>query len=269
MKDWPPRLRRLATITLMMIPLIFLILPLYSTLDASYYERYPSLHLRMAAWRDSTHSPWSCAACHVDPGLGGALSFAARAIPAFYSQMVFGPTKSNLLAAPSRRACQSCHTAYRTVSPSGDLLIPHRAHVEVLGINCATCHSSLVHSKNSQGYNSPDMVACLKRCHDGKKATDRCIKCHTQKRVPPNHKLGNWLATHGKRSNEINCGQCHGWAPRLCESCHRKRPSTHAGNWKRLHRVRARARGTKGCLFCHKESFCARCHDRGQFRQKG
>ncbi len=261
-----PRLRRLLRITCLMLPLVFFIIPFFSTLDPAYYERYPTLKNRIEYWRESTHSPWSCAACHVEPGLGGSLSFAARSIPAFYSQLVFGPTKENLLRTPDRHACQSCHTSYRTVSASGDLLIPHRAHVEVLKINCGDCHRNLVHSRNSEGFNTPEMTMCLSRCHDGRKATDRCVKCHTQKEVPPNHKRSDWLATHGDRTNEVNCGTCHGWAPRLCQACHQKLPRTHVGNWKRLHRVRAEKRGTHGCLFCHKPGFCARCHEPGQFK---
>lgn len=263
-----PRPRRLAIIALLLVPIVFLVLPLFSTFQARYYERYPALRERMDNWRQSTHSPWNCAACHLEPGLRSGLAFAARSIPAFYEQLILGPSQSNLLHVPTREACQDCHTAYRTVSPSGDLLIPHRAHVEVLKINCATCHRDLVHSRNNKGYNSPEMEQCMESCHDGRKATDRCLKCHTQKQVPPNHRLGNWLATHGKRTGEINCGTCHGWAPRLCEACHKKRPSTHVGNWKKLHQFRARERG-KGCLFCHKQDFCEKCHDPMELGKKG
>jgi hypothetical protein len=263
-----PRLRRLLKIAAVLLPLVFLILPFFSTLQAEYYDRYPALRSRIENWRRSTHSPWSCAACHVEPGLGPSLSFAARSIPSFYNQLVFGPSKSNLLTPPTTRTCQECHTAYRTVSASGDLLIPHRAHVEVLKIDCVDCHRNLVHSSNSEGFNTPDMSRCMQRCHNGRKATDRCVKCHTQKQVPPNHKHGNWLVSHGKRTEEINCASCHGWAPRLCHACHNRRPRTHAGNWKKLHQFRARERG-QGCLFCHKQTFCARCHDPLDFRQRG
>lgn len=246
-----------------------LVLPVFSTLQPAYYARYPSLSVRMKDWQSSTHAPWSCAACHVEPGVGGLVSFGIRSIPAFYSQLFFGPSQTNLLRTPTRQACQKCHTSYRTVSPSGDLLIPHRAHVEILKLNCADCHQHLVHWPSATGYNAPRMTYCLARCHDGKKATNKCTKCHTQKQVPLSHKASNWLEVHGSRRHEINCGTCHGWAPKLCDTCHRKRPSTHVGNWKRQHQVRAKRLGVKGCLFCHGgRKFCLKCHDASQFNER-
>ena len=62
---------------------------------------------------------------------------------------------------PDRQACQKCHTSYRQVSPNGDLLIPHRAHVQVLKLDCPVCHKDLVHSVNKQGFNRPEMETCL------------------------------------------------------------------------------------------------------------
>ena len=122
-----------------------------------------------------------------NPGADGFLTFAARSIPAFYSQLLSGPDNTNLLKAPSRAACQKCHTSYRQVAPSGDLLIPHRAHVEVLKIECVACHKDLVHSLNRRGFNRPEMERCLEQCHDGDKATNECVKCHTRKQTPASH----------------------------------------------------------------------------------
>ena len=240
---------------------VALVLPVFSTLQPGYYERYPSLRVRMANWRLSTHSKMSCEACHVDPGAAGYLAFAAKSIPSFYSQLMYGPKAANLLSAPSSAACEKCHTIYRQVSPNGDLLIPHRAHVEVLEISCATCHKSLVHSANSQGFNKPEMATCLRTCHNAKQATDQCTKCHTRKEVPENHKQADWLDTHAAKMDSADCGKCHAWSPDFCSECHAKRPASHAGNFKQTHQVRVAARGTKGCDFCHAErTFCKECH---------
>lgn len=257
----PARKRRLAIGLGALALTLVLVWPVISTLQPAYYERYKPLRSRMHSWRNSTHAPVPCISCHVEPGLVSFVVFAARSVPAFYSQLLVGPNETNLLRAPSRRACQQCHTTYRTVSPAGDLLIPHRAHVTVINIDCAECHKNLVHSPNTQGFNAPKMTFCLTACHNGRKAKDKCTACHTQKYVPENHKRPNWLATHSQRTAEVNCGACHGWSPKLCESCHRKRPRTHVGNWRKLHQVRARERG-KGCLFCHGgRKFCLKCHD--------
>lgn len=236
-------------------------LPIYSTLQPAYYSRYPSLRVRMANWRVSTHARIPCSGCHVDPGVKGLATFAVRAIPAFYSQLIWGPKPTNLLRTPDRQACQKCHTSYRQVSSDGDLLIPHRAHVEVLKINCPVCHKNLVHSLNKQGFNKPEMSMCLTTCHNGVKATNKCVKCHTRKRVPDSHRRKDWREIHATQVKTGDCGSCHAWAPDYCTKCHQQRPASHVGNWKKGHAIRAKERGPKGCVFCHGQAFCKKCHD--------
>jgi len=257
----PAKKRRFPTKTVLaLLVIVALGLPVVSTLQPSYYERYPELRGRIENWRKSTHARISCAQCHVDPGAVGFISFAAKSIPAFYSQLILGPRPQNLLSVPSRAACQKCHTDYRQVSPAGDLLIPHRAHVEMLHVNCPVCHKNLVHSLNAAGYNKPEMQTCLTLCHNGVKATNKCDKCHTRKQVPPSHMQADWLDVHPTMVGKINCAQCHAWAPDYCRECHSHRPPSHVGNWKQLHQFRAKAIGTKGCLFCHGQAFCNKCH---------
>jgi len=239
--------------------LVALGLPAFSMLQPGYYRRYPALGQRMDHWATSTHSRITCVECHVEPGAAGFLSFAARSIPAFYSQLFEGPSDTNLLRAPGKRACQRCHTGYRTVSPGGDLLIPHRAHVQVLGMECVACHKDLVHSLNRRGFNRPDMETCLK-CHNGDRATDKCVKCHTRKQTPPTHARPDWLQTHGQMADSKECAACHDWTPDYCAECHKRRPASHAGNWKTDHGVAAKQRGD-GCLVCHGgQAFCKKCH---------
>jgi len=254
----PKRRRRLVIGALALFAFIALALPVFSTLQPGYYGRYPDLRVRMDHWRTSTHARTSCIACHVNPGVRGFATFAVRSIPVFYSQMVNGPTKTDLFGAPDKAACQRCHTDYRQVSPAGDLLIPHRAHVEVLGVNCVVCHKSLVHSPNKQGFNRPEMETCLE-CHDGDKASNKCTDCHTRKNAPDTHTAKNWLAVHGSKAETTDCGACHSWTPDYCDDCHKKRPASHAGNWKKDHGPHAEKRG-KGCLVCHGEAFCKECH---------
>jgi hypothetical protein len=257
------RTRRLAQggiALLVVVILAALVVPVVFTLQPGYYDRYPSLHARMQGWRSSTHSLFTCADCHVDPGAGGLLKFAARSIPAFYSQLLFGPKSTNLLTTPSTAACLKCHTVNRQVSPSGDLLIPHSLHVERLHIACATCHKNLVHFPNALGYNTPVMATCM-TCHDGKKAPDTCVTCHTQKQVPADHKNADWLTVHPTMVNKIDCGRCHAYTPDFCAACHAQRPPTHVGNWKYLHQFAVKTQGTKGCLVCHdQKKFCNTCH---------
>ncbi len=242
------------------VVVVLLVMPVFSTLQPAYYERYPSLAVRMANWRVSTHAKEQCADCHVDPGFNGYVTFAAKSIPDFYSQLLFGPKATNLLSVPSTAACEKCHTIFRQVSANGDLLIPHRAHVEVLQIRCAVCHKNLVHSLNPQGFNTPVMTTCM-TCHDGKQATSECVKCHTQKEVPANHKAPNWVDIHATKVGTIDCAKCHAWTPDFCAACHKQRPASHAGNFKQTHPARIALLGVNSCYVCHDaQKFCKQCH---------
>jgi hypothetical protein len=240
--------------------IVLLVLPVFSTLQPGYYGRYPDLRVRIDHWRSSTHARISCIECHVEPGVRGFAEFAIESIPTFYSQMLEGSNQNNMLEAPGILACQKCHTNFRQVSPDGDLLIPHRAHVEVLKVECVVCHKSLVHSENTQGFNRPEMSMCFDTCHDGVQATDECVKCHTRKATPKSHTAANWLEVHSRKVESTDCGSCHSWTPDYCDECHQKRPKSHAGNWKTDHQIRAKKSST-GCLVCHGgEKFCKTCH---------
>ncbi|PKQ16272.1 MAG: hypothetical protein CVT67_05680 [Actinobacteria bacterium HGW-Actinobacteria-7] len=259
--DAPRRRRGSLIVSAIAIVVIgLLVLPMFSTLQPGYYARYPDLRVRVDHWRTSTHARMSCVDCHVEPGFKGFASFAIQSVPAFYSQLLGGPKRTNLFKPPSRRACQKCHTNYRLVSPDGDLLIPHRAHVVVLHINCVVCHKNLVHSENAKGFNRPEMATCFKTCHDGVTATNQCTKCHTRKEAPDNHLQPNWLAIHSQKSQTIDCGKCHGWTPDYCNDCHKRRPKSHTAGWRNDHQFPALKNG-KGCLVCHGgEKFCKACH---------
>lgn len=242
------------------VALALLLLPAVSTLQPGYHERYPDSRESIKYWSESTHARMSCAGCHMEPGLKATLEYGLRAIPVFYSQLFSGPSKNDLLGPPSSKACNKCHTTDRRVSADGDLLIPHRAHVETLGIECARCHSDLVHSKNPRGLNRPKMTGCTESCHDGKRATDKCAKCHTGKQIPDSHGQKDWLRIHQAESKKTDCESCHAWSPDFCNDCHVKRPASHRGNWKTLHAARARTQGESSCRFCHEAKFCTECH---------
>lgn len=239
--------------------LLVAVVPQAFTLRPEYYRRFPELADRIEHWRTSTHSKVRCIECHVEPGVAGFVTYGVRSIPAFYSQLILGSHSSGLLSAPSRAACQRCHTTYRTVAPSGDLLIPHRAHVVVLKMECVTCHENLVHVPNRRGFNRPEMERCLELCHDGERATNECVKCHTRKNAPASHERPEWLRVHGERARTDDCGRCHDWTPDYCRECHERRPASHVGNWKKGHAVVAKVRAT-GCPVCHGKDFCKECH---------
>ena len=253
------RKRRLIVVAVLAVLIIVAGVPMYSARQSEYYGNFNGTKGYFRTWRTSTHEKMSCIECHVEPGASNRFVFIARAVGEHYLRFALSG-KTNLFAKPSRQACQECHTTYRVVSASGDLLVPHRAHIEVLKMSCADCHNALVHTQNTKGVNTPRMEACLK-CHDGKKASAKCKSCHTEKAYPESHQAGNWLEIHSEVVKEIDCAKCHAWTPDFCKQCHSRKPKSHrGGNWKKLHAPPARENG-KRCMICHKEKKCLECHD--------
>ena len=175
----------------------------------------------------------------------------------FYLSLVTRSRQPNFLKTPTNDACRSCHPDYRTVSPSGDLNIPHRAHVVVLKLQCVKCHTFLVHEKSPEGNNKPRMAACL-TCHDGKRAKNACATCHTNKAAPANHKSKDWVVAHPAMQRKLDCSKCHGWTANYCAECHTRRPRSHGADWRKKHGLAVKTR--RNCEACHQPAFCIRCH---------
>ncbi|MBS3956777.1 MAG: hypothetical protein KGZ40_04515 [Clostridiales bacterium] len=256
----PGKRRRTVLVLLaLLVVAVLLILPGIVKLQSPYYERYPELRESMHFWEESTHALMSCADCHISPGVWPHILHGFQSVPAFYAQLLRGPGEEHLFGPPPTEACLRCHTINRTVSADGDLLIPHRAHIEILEVECVDCHLQLVHYENPLGLNRPPMEMCMDTCHDGETAGEECIKCHTRKDVPEDHLQPDWLQVHQEESAKQDCGQCHAWTPDFCAECHQERPRSHEGNFKTLHAPRAAA-NSEGCMFCHDEQYCLNCH---------
>ena len=77
-----PKKRRLGwkilAVVVVVAVLVAVALPIFSTLQPRYYKRYASLHGRMVNWEVSTHAKVPCSGCHMNPGVGGFLAFAAQ-----------------------------------------------------------------------------------------------------------------------------------------------------------------------------------------------
>jgi hypothetical protein len=254
-----PARRRLLIRVLVVVALLALIIgvPAYIALQPQFVQRYPNLAPKYKSWSTSVHAEVACRSCHVAPGPLAQTAFAARMVGEFYLSLVLPGRQPNLFGPPLNSACQSCHIDLRTVSPSGDLNIPHQAHVVVLKLPCVRCHTYLVHDKNPEGTHTPRMVNCLK-CHDGKTAKNGCSTCHTNKAIPESHRAANWTVIHPTMVDKINCKQCHGWTTNWCSACHQQRPASHGPDWRKVHgTVVAKHRN---CEACHTADWCIRCH---------
>ena len=168
--------------------------PMYTARQSEYYKGFNGTKDYYRTWKISTHEKMSCIECHVEPGSQNRVIFVARAVGEHYIRFI-ASGKTNLFQRPTRQACQECHTTYRVVSASGDLLVPHRAHIEILKMSCADCHHAVVHTQNTRGINTPRMETCLK-CHNGEKASAKCKSCHTEKAYPKSHQAKDWLEVH-------------------------------------------------------------------------
>jgi hypothetical protein len=143
------------------------------------------------------------------------------------------------------------------VSPNGDLQIPHRAHVNVLKMECVQCHDYLVHELNPQGDHLPTMEGCLK-CHDGNTAKATCTACHTRKAAPDSHRASDWLIVHAQKATDPECDSCHKWTDEWCADCHAVRPRSHTKEWRASHGEQVKQH--RNCEACHDGEFCVRCH---------
>lgn len=213
-------------------------------------------------WEESTHANVNCVQCHVDPGVVKTLEHKALSYKEIYLNFFGKGGMPADVKLPSNEACLQCHNLDRTISPSGDIKIPHRAHVEMRGLKCADCHFNVVHTRRATPSGTPPMDVCY-MCHDGKKAPNACSTCHIN---PPDQKQAhpvNALENHGKlaRDRVEDCRRCHSERSGFCENCHSKPPASHQlATWRYTHKTVVAARGRETCLGCHKEDFCKKCH---------
>lgn len=238
---------------------VFVLVPAYIATRPAFVKRYVNLAPEYATWSTSIHATVPCQKCHVPPTTVARVGYTSRMLGEFYLSIVAPSRQPALYAPPTNAACQSCHIELRTVSPSGDLNIPHRAHVDVLKMRCITCHRYLVHQANPEGDHNPRMQTCL-TCHNGVKAKAGCPTCHTAKVQPLSHHTVDWLSTHAKAASApgADCKRCHGWTANWCAECHSHRPASHAATWRTTHGAAVKA--NRDCEACHAPAFCIRCH---------
>ncbi len=237
--------------------LVLVVLPAYLTSRPGYFSKYPGLADKYGPWSKSTHAEAGCEACHVPPSFGARAVYRVRMVGAFYASILSRRTVPNVFAEPTNEACLVCHSDLRSVSPAGDLQIPHRAHVGVLKMKCVQCHDYLVHELSPEGKHTPPMIGCL-TCHDGDKAKNACTACHTAKAAPATHSSADWLIAHGSHRDDPACVTCHKWKADWCADCHAKRPPSHTDDWRTTHGAAVKVH--RSCEACHEGAFCVRCH---------
>jgi len=235
---------------------VFIAVPTYVALQPQFTKKFPDLTRPYETWTASVHSQASCQSCHVSPKVTAQTAYGAKMLGIFYLSLI-NATQGPAMESPTNDACLRCHVDLRTVSPSGDLNIPHRAHVTVLKLPCVQCHNYLVHDANAEGKHTPRMAECM-TCHDGKKAKNNCSACHTEKALPENHQSPDWIIVHPDKQQETDCAKCHKWTEKWCVQCHETRPRSHTATWRSDHGAVVKKR--RNCESCHDAAFCIECH---------
>jgi len=249
--------RRAIASAVALVAVLLVLAPGYLAAQPDFFERFAGLSEQYAPWAESAHAEVSCEECHVRPSPGALAAYRVRMTGEFYVALVNRSRVPDVFGAPTNDACMRCHNDLRTISPTGDLQIPHRAHVSVLEMECVECHSYLVHELNPGGEHTPTMEGCLE-CHDGDRAKDACWACHTQKAAPQSHAEADWLIVHADQANDDACAECHQWAEDWCVQCHSERPQSHTQDWRAVHGDRVAEH--RSCEACHANEFCIRCH---------
>lgn len=256
-----PRWRRplVVTVAVVVLVTVFILVPGYIANQPAFVARYPEYQRPYATWKTSTHSGAACQLCHVPRDVFSQTAYKVRMVGEFYLSLLPIQRQPDLYRTPENANCLGCHVDLRKVSPSGDLNIPHRAHVDQLDIACVTCHKYLVHDKSPEGRHTPTMATCL-TCHDGKKAKNSCRACHRDKAVPATHLSPDWDFVHPKAAEQFPaaCIKCHGWTPNWCVTCHETKPKSHGKDWRSQHGKRVAE--NRDCEVCHDAAFCERCH---------
>lgn len=236
---------------------LLVVVPGYIATRPSFFGKYPALADKVEPWKVSTHTEAGCEGCHVAPSAIARLSYRVTMAGEFYRSVFSKKQAPDVFGRPTNDSCLTCHNDLRTVSPKGDLQIPHRAHVSILKMDCVDCHNYLVHELSPEGKHTPPMAGCME-CHDGDRAKDSCSACHTQKAAPESHSATDWLVTHPREQDDPECVGCHKWAPDWCADCHSQRPVSHTEDWRAEHGVRVKEQ--RSCEACHDSAFCVRCH---------
>ncbi len=237
--------------------LVLVIVPGYIATRPAFFGRSPALAEKYVPWSTSTHVEAGCEGCHVKPGVLPQVLYRTRMVGEFYLSLVNRSREPKVFARPTNESCLACHSDLRTVSPKGDLQIPHRAHVSILKMECVECHDYLVHELSPEGKHTPPMSGCL-TCHNGDTAKDSCTACHTEKAAPESHQAADWGVVHAERANDPDCQSCHKWTEDWCADCHARKPASHGDDWRAVHGERVKQH--RGCEACHAADFCIRCH---------
>lgn len=208
----------------------------------------------------STHNANLCVDCHRQPTLLSDFFYRVRAFRNLVVYFTVGELKPGRVKL-NLKVCFACHVEAREITPTGDIIIDHKKHSTQEGIACLDCHTKIGHRERKEP--SAAMENCYK-CHGKVKgASDECTLCHSAKGATKSHRLPKWKTeVHGREALNQGteaCLECHTKPKGFCTDCHQKRPLSHDLGWNYEH-SRLAKKTKEGCLTCHQNKYCLRCH---------
>lgn len=211
----------------------------------------------IATWQVSSHSKIACIQCHAEIKAAHFVQLIHYTKKYYLPIQVKEPVPNSI--------CENCHSQNRTVTPRGDLIIPHQKH-EKEGIACTTCHIGVTHGKIAERqetidgdfsrwddvtgrqnmawqYKTMSMTECLD-CHKDKNGPQDCESCHSRIMPPVSHQSKEWVQNglHGQDAlkNLDSCNECHSYSMSL---------------------VRVQ-NDDKVISYARSNSFCVQCHSK-------
>ena len=125
---------------------------------------------------------------------------------------------------PDPDQCEKCHKSdvekVSFESPERLIDFHHQYHVDVLKLECESCHTGMDRTDYASRVNWPVMDDCL-TCHQDRDAPFDCATCHPRVEVirPQTHQQ-DWIHEHKQhvRAVDMPCSKCH--EDTWCEDCH-------------------------------------------------
>ncbi len=125
-----------------------LFVPFYVTTTPGFCFNCHIMEPFVKSWEHSSHSKFGCDKCHVKPGLVNHVVNSMVVSQNVYLNFLGRAKMPEQIRSATNENCTQagCHTTNRVASTSGDLMIPHREHVEMRGLECKDCHFNVVHT---------------------------------------------------------------------------------------------------------------------------
>jgi nitrate/TMAO reductase-like tetraheme cytochrome c subunit len=215
----------LVVVGLAAVTAAFLFIPFYVTTTPGFCSNCHIMEPFIHSWEDSTHSKFGCHSCHVRPGLVNGLVNQVVVSKNVYLNFIGRAEMPEQIRSATNLNCLQggCHSVNRRASTSGDLLIPHREHVQLRNLQCKDCHYNVVHTSEG-GTPVPPMGVCA-MCHDGRQAANECSTCHERNKTAEGvHPEKLALDEHADiaRGRVQDCVRCHKNDESFCaqSGCH-------------------------------------------------